>query len=83
MERTAKPGDAIVYVDSTAVARAALVTTSGGSWVNLVVVSTDETRSDSYGRQIERQTSVVHHSRQEAPGNYWRWADEQPKPTER
>lgn len=43
---------------------------------NLVFVSTDETKNDPYGRQIERETSVVHRSNQPAPGRFWRWPDE-------
>jgi len=46
--------------------------------VNLVWVSIDRERQDSYGRQIERETSVVHASDQSAHGNYWRFMDEEP-----
>jgi hypothetical protein len=39
--------------------------------INLVYVSTDEQKTDNYGRQIERRSSVVHKSNQGAPGYYW------------
>lgn len=46
--------------------------------VNLVYVSSDPQKMDTYGRQIERQTSIVHRSMQPAPGgaNSWCWPDE-------
>ena len=44
--------------------------------VNLVYVSKDTAKQDSYGRQIERATSVVHKTLQPAHGNYWVWPDE-------
>lgn len=69
-------GDTVTYVDSLRQERPALVTNVGAPdeapWLNLVVVSDDPARDDSYGRQIERFTSVVHQSRQTAPGNYWK-----------
>lgn len=40
--------------------------------INLVYVSDDGTKTDPYGRQIERSTSVVHKSNQSAHGMYWR-----------
>lgn len=40
--------------------------------LNLVFVSDDTSKDDSYGRQIERETSIVHQSRQPAHGNYWK-----------
>jgi hypothetical protein len=43
---------------------------------NLVWVSGDEKRKDSYGRQIVRESSVVHKGSQPAHGNYWLWPDE-------
>ena len=39
--------------------------------VNLLIVSPDEKRDDSYGRQIERMTSVVHSCGQSAWGNFY------------
>jgi hypothetical protein len=43
---------------------------------NLIFVSGDPAKDDTYGRQIERETSVIHRSGQPAPGNYWCWPDE-------
>lgn len=53
--------------------------------VNLVFTSGDPDRRDNggSGRQIERASSVVHMSRQETFGNYWRRLDEQGKATEK
>lgn len=44
--------------------------------MNLCAVSTDEMMSDQYGRQLYRSSSVIHASRQSAPGNYWRRPNE-------
>lgn len=43
---------------------------------NLVWISGDEKRTDSYGRQLIRESSVVHKGSQPAHGNYWVWPDE-------
>lgn len=50
---------------------------NGEPGCNLVLVSEDETKNDPCGRQIERETSVVHKSRQSAHGRYWRWPEEE------
>jgi hypothetical protein len=40
--------------------------------INAVYVSTDESKTDPYGRQLEtRPTSVPHQSNQTAHGYYW------------
>lgn len=39
--------------------------------INLVYVVSDESKTDSYGRQIERKTSVQHRSQTTAHGFYW------------
>lgn len=39
--------------------------------VNVLLISPDERREDSYGRQVERQTSVVHSNDQCAWGNFY------------
>lgn len=74
-------GTTVIFVDSYGRHRPALVTTCGDknrpdTWVNLVIVSDDEAKTDQYGRQIERFTSVVHRSAQSAPGMYWQRPDE-------
>lgn len=70
-------GDPCTYVDPTGVERPGLITaihnvSVENPLVNLVVVSIDETKSDSYGRQIERFTSVSHESHPHAHGNYYK-----------
>lgn len=81
--RKAKIGQDVVFVDPVGQACPAVVTASWG-WpsVNIVIVSRDENKTDTYGRQIERHTSIVHQSVQPAHGNYWRFTDEKPKETE-
>lgn len=86
MERTYDLDSNIVYVDKHGVRHSALPTIwwslehtkSVGEepGCNLLYVAKDETKGDPYGRQIERETSVVHKSKQPAPGNYWCWPDE-------
>jgi hypothetical protein len=80
----------VIYVDSRGVPRDATVTNwwmgsstgyklDGGSQepgCNVAFVSGDPAREDSYGRQIERQTSLIHHGSQPAHGNYWCWERE-------
>jgi len=51
---------------------------------NIVFVSTDEAKHDTYGRQIERHTSVSH-GRSQGPkpflGMCWAWPDEEEEAT--
>ena len=42
--------------------------------VNLVFVTGDDSKTDPYGRQIERESSVVHRKEQGAHGNFWDFA---------
>ncbi len=80
MERELEHGTHIIFVDEHGVSRDALVTAwHGESCCNLVFVTGDEKRSDSYGRQIERHSSVVHDANQPAHGMYWHWPDETKK----
>lgn len=44
--------------------------------INVVIVSDDPAKEDSYGRQIERVTSIPHQTNQSAHGNYWRCTDD-------
>ena len=86
MGRTLTIGDSIIYVDPYGQRCPALVTVVWGAeyheqhgtqpGCNLVYVSRDGTKEDPYGRQIERNTSVVHLSVQPAHGCYWCWPDE-------
>jgi hypothetical protein len=70
-------GSPVTYVDSTGHARPALVTNCFGPLeskpsINVVVVNDDDNQTDTYGRKIERFTSVVHQDNQYAHGNYWK-----------
>lgn len=82
MERKLSVGDSIVYIDAHRMRHSALVTTVWGPFTggqpgcNLVYVSGDDSKTDPYGRQIERQTSVVHLSGQPAGAFCWCWPDE-------
>lgn len=77
----------IIFVDSKGEAHSALATVwwdtistyrsdQGEPGCNVVYVSTDTSKTDPYGRQIEKATSVVHKMKQAAPGNFWCWPDE-------
>ncbi len=77
-------GDAVIYADTHGTDHAALVTAvwgapAGGScpMLNLTFVSSDESRTDTYGRQILREGSVSHASDAGAHGRYWRFAEEE------
>lgn len=87
-ERKYEVGDHVIYVDPRGVARNALVniwwgnvesyrSASGEPGCNLIFISGDPKKDDSYGRQSEHETSVVHKSKQPAPGNFWCWPEEQ------
>ncbi len=71
-------GDVVVFVDPFGKEYRALVTTVFGGGerpsVNVVYVSSDEAKTDQYGRQVERSTSVVHEGSQPAHGMYWKEA---------
>lgn len=80
MSDSDKPGfgDAVIYIDEVGVEHDALVTQYWGGdqpngALNCVYVTTDDTKRDPYGRQLERASSV---SRQKegvtAHGRYWR-----------
>lgn len=83
--------DHVIFVDPLGKRRNALITAVWGEpyrqgneedgpiyypSVNLVIVTTDDAMSDTYGRQITRTTSVVHKGGQQAHGNYWLFPDE-------
>lgn len=73
------PGDVVIFHDPVGVPYSAICTADWRACINLVVVSKDTNKTDCYGRQIERHTSVsdkdngVH-------GMYWRWPHEEPNP---
>jgi len=70
-------GKFIAFVDPIGKTRDALVTAVWGKSedlpaINVVIINGDENQTDSYGRKLERYTSVVHQSKQSAHGNYWK-----------
>ena len=81
MWKDTKIGDVVVFCDENGQDHNALVTctwfSGGGNCINLVRMSEDDNREDSYGRQIERHTSVSHGSVQDLHGFYWRLASEE------
>jgi len=81
-DRTPRVGQAIVFCDASAVDHDALVTcVHSKTCINLVFVSGDADRTDTYGRQIERPTSISHVGVEgTAHGFYWRFADEERNP---
>lgn len=75
-------GDRVIFTDSHCEDHNALVTVvwspvQDNGCCNLVYVSGDESKTDPYGRQIERVTSIVHKDHNGAPGNCWRFSDEE------
>lgn len=67
MDNMTKIGDVVVYTDGYRRDHDALVTAVWGpNCVNVVFVSGDGAKEDTYGRQIERETSV---GRYDAAGN--------------
>jgi hypothetical protein len=69
-------GDVITYVDEVSVAHDALVTAYHGGEqpngaVNCVYVSSDSTKRDPYGMQLERASSVSRQNEYTANGRYW------------
>lgn len=90
MNREYKTGQYVIYVDSFGNKHDALITQwwhgpdtiesylseYGDPGCNVVYVVKDELKTDTYGRQINRETSVVHRSKQPAHGSYYVWPDE-------
>jgi hypothetical protein len=70
-------GKMVLFTDAVGKSHHAIVTADWASEsypngsVNLVFVSDDETLTDPYGRQIVRQTSVVHREHQSAHGMFY------------
>ena len=70
-------GDVIVYVDEVGVEHDALVTQYWGGEqpngaLNCVYITTEDTKRDPYGRQVERASSVSRQSEYTAHGRYWK-----------
>jgi hypothetical protein len=66
----------VIFVDPVGKEHNAVVIANWGAGdtpsVNVMYADPDDTKTDSYGRQIARSTSVVHQSNQAAHGMYWR-----------
>lgn len=78
-ERRPVVGEAVFYQDALHRLHNAIITAVWSSIaVNVVVVSMDENKTDNYGRQIERYTSVTKGSVHGAPGNYWHFIEDAP-----
>ena len=78
-----KVGDLVIYHDTKGRPHNALVIVNWGAetgepLLNLVYVSGDETKTDVYGRQIERDATSVPHKSHGVHGRYWRRANEEP-----
>jgi hypothetical protein len=76
-------GQSVVFTDAHGMGHPALLTAVHGSagpqWnpsVNLVFVTDDAAKTDPYGRQIERHSSVVHKTSQGANGMFWTYTEE-------
>lgn len=75
--KTINVGDHVLFTDEYRRDHDALVTAVHGDpyktpAVNLLFVAKDEERTDQYGRQIERSSSVVHIQNQSARAMCWR-----------
>lgn len=66
-------GENITYVDSVGVEHEALITAVWNpNCINVVYVSKDENRTDTFGRQIMRETSVTVEGTFAAHGRFFR-----------
>lgn len=83
--RMPQVGEVVVYHNPVAQPRNALINAvHGETCVNLVMLEADEDRQDTYGRQIERLTSMSHISVMGGVhGNYWRYPEEKPNPVKK
>lgn len=74
-------GEKVVYHDELGNPHDALVTAIySDTCINAVFVSSDESRTDSYGRQIERTATCNHKSQNPTHGRYYRFDTEAPNP---
>ena len=86
MERSIKNGDHVKVADEFGVMHDGLVTNSWGSaatpdgkpgpTINVLYVTSDASKRDQYGDQIERLSSCGHKLNTAAPGRFWHWPDE-------
>lgn len=76
-----KVGDHVIWHEADSSPFNAVVTTVWSeTCINLVFVSGDETKRDSYGRQIERRTSCSYKDLMNVHGYYWRFVEDEPNP---
>lgn len=73
---TPQVGDPVLVVDETGHPHIGLVTVYFGGLaddgpLNVVFTSGDSSKTDPYGRQLERLSSLSHKSKTTAPGRYW------------
>lgn len=76
-----KPGDAVLVVDEKYREHIGLVTCVHGSFgdfvpcINVAYVTSEETKRDPYGQQIDRMSSLQHYSagpnNMPKPGRFW------------
>jgi hypothetical protein len=70
-----KVGDAVKVTDETGHQHDGLITAYFGGErfgaANVMFVSDDPTKTDPYGRQVERLSSTAHKSGTTAPGRFW------------
>jgi hypothetical protein len=79
-DRVAEVGQHVIYTDESAVDHDALVTVvHSPACINCLYVSSDTSKQDQYGRQIERPSSVSRMSDFTAHGRYFRFKDETKK----
>jgi hypothetical protein len=77
MTRRPKVGEHVIFCDPKGIDHDALVTCDWGSCINVVFVTDDESKQDSYGRQIDRNaTSVTDGDRAGVHGRYWRFPED-------
>ena len=70
-------GQHVLYTDERGKDHDSLVTAVWSeTCINCLFVSSDETKRDDYGRQIERPSSVTKGGPTSAHGRYWRFTGE-------
>ncbi len=81
-KRELQVGDVVTFVDATGTPHTSLVTAWWSEMCcNVVYVAGDPEKKDTYGRQIERNTSLLHKDTMgTAHGMYWKWPEEELKP---
>lgn len=71
-------GEAVIYCNPVGQDHNAIITAVWGvTCCNVVFVSGDPTKTDTYGRQIERQTSLQRVGPNTTYGQYFRYADDE------